>query len=318
MDAMALLCNMHADGPATIKLLRRAGLLSLSDVSRAPHERIADLLGVSPAYARRFAREARLLGERMGDGALDPEENATPEVRADSSTLELAFDVPPKLDVHAPAKLAFDAPSRHAGADATPPIEPRSSFAPPLRSSFAPPLKDRVERAHAEPAHDGYVGHTRHDQRAEHAPSAGSGRARVVPISGTRLAPGVVDGLDATWCDRLVAQGVLTLETLVDAPLMKLARRLGVPLTALMDLQMLAQRHVAERREDRTTAGDAAELDAEPEYVIPSPRRGRDDEPFDDLGLREELELESDDPSLASAAHAARSEASEDVGGPFA
>jgi hypothetical protein len=296
MDAMALLCNMHADGPATIKLLRRAGLLSLSDVSRAPHERIADLLGVSPAYARRFAREARLLGERMGDGALDPEENATPEVRADSSTLELAFDVPPKL--------AFDAPPRHADADATPPIEPRSSF--------APPLADRVERAHTEPAH------ARHDERAEHAPSAGSGRARVVPLRGTRLAPGVVDGLDATWCDRLVAQGVLTLETLVDAPLMKLARRLGVPLTALMDLQMLAQRHVAERRADRATAGDAAELDAEPEYVIPSPRRGRDDEPFDDLGMREEVALESDDPSLAAAARGARAEANEDVGGPFA
>jgi transcriptional regulator with XRE-family HTH domain len=299
MDAMALLCNMHADGPATIKLLRRAGLLSLSDISRAPHERIADLLGVSPAYARRFAREARLLGERMGDGALDPEENAPPEVRADSATLELAFDVAPKL--------ALDAPPRHADADASAPIE--------LRSSFAPPLADRVERAHAESAHVGHGWHVGHDERA---PSAGPARARVVPMSGTRLAPGIVDGLDAGWCDRLVAQGVLTLETLVDAPLMKLARRLGVPLTALMDLQMLAQRHVAERRTDRATAGDAAELDAEPEYVIPSPHRGRDDEPFDELGLREEVALEGDDPSLAAAARSARSDASEDVGGPFA
>ena len=66
MDAMALLCNMHADGPATLRLLRRAGMKSLADVEDRPAEKLADLLGVSPAFARRFAREARMLAERMG------------------------------------------------------------------------------------------------------------------------------------------------------------------------------------------------------------------------------------------------------------
>jgi hypothetical protein len=286
MDAMALLCNMHADGPATIKVLRRAGLLSLSEIARAPHERIADLLGVSPAYARRFAREARLLGERMSESALDPEEHETLELRT-------VPEHPPTPELRSTPELRFE-----------PEVRFESSLEIDPKAARAAGGDMRPERSE-----------TDRERREMSAPAPGSARARVVPMSGTRLAPGLIEGLDAAWCDRLIAQGVLTLETLVDAPLMRLARRLGVPLTSLMDLQMLAQRGLVERAFER----DAGAREPEPEYVIPTPGREvlRD---RDELGLRDEAAAlgEDMDPALASAYHLAHRDASEDVGGPFA
>jgi hypothetical protein len=298
MDAMALLCNMHADGPATIKVLRRAGLLSLADVSRAPHERIADLLGVSPAYARRFAREARLLGERLGESALDVEEAATPGVPSMHAEI-VAREHEPERGID-PALQ--DEPVR--GVDSARRHEPELEFDPPAARADS------------------------HDARIEPRAELAASRARVVPMSGTRLAPGVIEGLDAAWCDRLVAQGVLTLETLVDAPLMKLARRLGVPLTGLMELQILAQRFLGQRSIDR----DAVACEPEPEYVIPSLRRALEGEragaaprralehESDDIGLRDEAATLGDDidPAFSGALHLAHRDASEDVGGPFA
>src|SRR5437762_13113342 len=66
MDVIALLCNLHADGPATLRVLRRAGLTTPARIEAEPDERLAEILGTSPAAARRFAREARLLAHRTG------------------------------------------------------------------------------------------------------------------------------------------------------------------------------------------------------------------------------------------------------------
>jgi hypothetical protein len=76
MDEIALLCNLHADGPTTLRVLRRAGLRTLPQVSTVDVRKLADTLGVSPSFARRFAREARLLAGRMGAEGLDVEETA--------------------------------------------------------------------------------------------------------------------------------------------------------------------------------------------------------------------------------------------------
>lgn len=84
MDEIALLCNLHADGPTTLKVLRRAGLRTLPQVSTVDVRKLADTLGVSPSFARRFAREARLLAGRMGVEGLDVEETA-PIAAAESS-----------------------------------------------------------------------------------------------------------------------------------------------------------------------------------------------------------------------------------------
>jgi hypothetical protein len=83
MDTLALLCNLLAEGPATLRVLHREGVKTLSDVEAQRIEHLADLLGASPAGARRFAGEARMLAARMGTAPLEREQNA-PFVSADA------------------------------------------------------------------------------------------------------------------------------------------------------------------------------------------------------------------------------------------
>src|SRR5256885_754613 len=71
MDALALLCTLHADGPVTLKRLRRAECSTLEAVIGLDVERLSAILGSTDAGARRFQREARSLATRVGEGILD-------------------------------------------------------------------------------------------------------------------------------------------------------------------------------------------------------------------------------------------------------
>ena len=64
MDAMALLCNLHADGPSTMRRLRQAGCHTLEDLHNTPAAKLASILEVPESVARRFIMEARFLAER--------------------------------------------------------------------------------------------------------------------------------------------------------------------------------------------------------------------------------------------------------------
>ena len=78
MDTLALLCTLHADGPASLKRLRESELNSIDDVLGCSVETTADVLGLSMAQARRFHREARMLAMRMHTEGLDREERMYP------------------------------------------------------------------------------------------------------------------------------------------------------------------------------------------------------------------------------------------------
>src|SRR5258705_2559481 len=93
MDAMALLCMLHADGPATLRNLRQAGCSSLESVETMEEERLSKLLGSPPASARRFAREARHLRERLGQGILDREDSQGDALAPMSAPLPPSDDV---------------------------------------------------------------------------------------------------------------------------------------------------------------------------------------------------------------------------------
>ena len=56
------------------------------------------------------------------------------------------------------------------------------------------------------------------------------------------LAPGLLEGLDRSLCERLVAQGVRTLETLTAMTELSFARTVGIPYTKLIELQYQARR----------------------------------------------------------------------------
>lgn len=75
MDALALLCTLHADGPTTWHRLRSAGITNLADLARVDDARLTEWMESTPAAARRFRREARHLAERVGADWLEREEN---------------------------------------------------------------------------------------------------------------------------------------------------------------------------------------------------------------------------------------------------
>lgn len=72
MDALALLCNLHADGPRTLSRLRGAGCKTLSTLEGLPVRELDELLD-GAAKVDRFLGEARLLRSRLGSELLDPE-----------------------------------------------------------------------------------------------------------------------------------------------------------------------------------------------------------------------------------------------------
>jgi hypothetical protein len=74
MDALALLCTLYGDGPATLERLREAGCASLEGLEELEPEELARVLGLAPPAAERFLRESRLLFERIGGGVLEDEE----------------------------------------------------------------------------------------------------------------------------------------------------------------------------------------------------------------------------------------------------
>src|SRR5262245_36540556 len=70
MDGLALLCNLYADGPVTLKRLRAAHVESLRELDRATPERLAGWLHASVPQARAFLEEARKLARRLAESAL--------------------------------------------------------------------------------------------------------------------------------------------------------------------------------------------------------------------------------------------------------
>jgi hypothetical protein len=105
MDAMALLCTLHADGPATLKRLRQAGCDSITAVRALAPSRLADLLDATPAAARRFLREADHLYERLDLGFLERESRAVGTRAPDLGAAE-----PPTIeDATTRASRAFEA-----------------------------------------------------------------------------------------------------------------------------------------------------------------------------------------------------------------
>jgi|KBSSwiStaDraftv2_1062776.scaffolds.fasta_scaffold146167_2 hypothetical protein len=208
MDAMALLCMLHADGPATLRNLRQAGCSSLESVETMQEERLSKLLGSPAASARRFAREARHLRERLGQGLLDREES-----HGDAQ--------PRALEAQLPAELVAEDPEPEEADDLPPrPVRARPEFefgtdlaaaVRDITSSMSPADPDPVEPVQIEQL----------------------------------LEVGAVDGLDEDTAAILAGVGVSTLDELAAIDALALSAELGVGYTGLWRLAGLARRAVA-------------------------------------------------------------------------
>ena len=67
MDALALLCNLHGDGPVTLTALRDLGCEDLVGLEALGESLLGEILERDERGVQRFRREARLLGERLDD-----------------------------------------------------------------------------------------------------------------------------------------------------------------------------------------------------------------------------------------------------------
>lgn len=133
MDGLALLCALHADGPQSLRRLRRSGCPSLEAVTTLEVERLAELLTSSPSAAQRFQREAHHLLARLGgtsardlaasadDALLEPEE-VEAEARAAVGAQSVDTTIPPSIVPSATLPIAnvprADAPGSQAAQNA--------------------------------------------------------------------------------------------------------------------------------------------------------------------------------------------------------
>jgi hypothetical protein len=65
MDALALLCNLYADGPATLQRLRRIGCDALAEVAGVERAELVRVFDGDERRARRFVTEAGALADRL-------------------------------------------------------------------------------------------------------------------------------------------------------------------------------------------------------------------------------------------------------------
>lgn len=208
MDRLALLCTLHADGPKTLRRLREAGCPDLGQLAGLGAERVARVLGLTPAAARRFLREAELLGTRL-DGPLEREEVLYPP-------------------------SAEPAPAAASEAREVERV-PRAAAALPRRSGLD--LRDRALL-------DKVIDRWRHEEvPGDDAPA--EELAAPAPPPEPRVAslrPGELAGLDAAACAALAACGVATLAELRARPVDELAAQSGLGFTRVRTLQFLAAR----------------------------------------------------------------------------
>lgn len=98
MDALALLCNLHGDGPVTLAALRDIGCEDLIGLEGLGVQLLGDLLRRDERGVERFRREARLLRERI-EGDEEQQPPVPPPVRPHA--VETPMPAIPEIDERA-------------------------------------------------------------------------------------------------------------------------------------------------------------------------------------------------------------------------
>ena len=261
MDALALLCSLHADGPSTLKSLRQAGCGSLESIESMPEERLSRVLGGPPAVARRFVREARNLRERLDPVLLDREEgHVDPPLDAVVERPAEPIEAPrdPMADVleawRARDEIEAAAPPAPEPAEA---LEHVDEEAPPRPVRARPEFEFGAEIVAAMRELESTV--------TPEGPIASAVPEEV--LSARRTEEPLVAGLSALFEGeenelvlRLGEEGVGDLRELTDDDVLELSRRLGFGYTRILRVVQLARRAVTEPVEPATPAFGAGVL----------------------------------------------------------
>ena len=214
MDTLALLCTLHADGPASIHRLRTADLGSIDDVLGCSVETTAEVLGLSMAQGRRFHREARMLAMRTEGEGLDREESMYPGGVA----AELA----------AAQAVMKSVPVTSTRAD---PVEPAQKTSKPDIASILAPVLERWEKEETSGT-DVQRGDAECAETVEATSSAPTSAAPVESL----------DGVDGELSKALVAAGYGTLEAIDGVDPLALSRAINRPYSEACRVLFLAKR----------------------------------------------------------------------------
>jgi len=263
MDPLALLCNLHADGAASLERLQRADCRDLGAIEALRELELAALLGEGPAFARRFQREAALLRARLGVDLLEAvEEDDAPRAAVSAAPAEPpAPATPPPARTRAPrassseSKAAPKASAAHKGSE----LGRRELYAgKPLMGAVldAWRARDLVDPPAAVVA-------------PARGPNASSGE--------DALQPGQLDGLGSAELAQLARAGCTTRSALLAAGAPALARASGLALTRVLRWQFLARRSLASATAVAPAAPVAALPNAPGQVAPPLPSTGAAD-----------------------------------------
>lgn len=263
MDALALLCTLHADGPSTLKNLRQAGCGSLAAIESMEEERLSQVLGAPAAVARRFVREARHLRERLEPGVLDWE-----ETHVDPPVDEAGLGLAPDPAGPAATPEPFDLAARLEMSNVVPPsrLEPVEDDRDPM-AEVLEAWRDRDEVEVSAPAEAAPIDPVE-AQEDEVPPRPVRARpefefgAEVVaamrdltstipqevpmPVGACEpLVEGLsalIEGQESELALRLGREGIADLRELTDADVLALSERFGFGYTRILRLVQLARR----------------------------------------------------------------------------
>ncbi len=250
MDALALLCTLHADGPATLQRLRGAGLGSLEALGGVGAERLGETLGLPAAAARRLLREARHLAQRLEADLLDRDEGAPSlaalagrrPVQARNPGWQRGESGPATGEAEAGAETRGAAGQRRGGE--------RALVARVLETWRE--LEDSPVEARPDAPGDGAPAVGAHPRSAARPRELGAAHSPGIDPSGQVDASGPIGaprraGLALVELDRgvaaeLTAQGIGDSNELLGRDLVQLSRASGIAYTRLARIAFLARR----------------------------------------------------------------------------
>jgi hypothetical protein len=249
MESLALLCTLHADGPATLKRLRRAGCDSLESIGAYGAADLATLLEVPPAVARRLLKEARGLSFRLDEGALDDAEEApqvctgqggvsgsmaAPEATTQSFLDQRDYAILGRvLDRWSPEKRPGDVGvvvSNPAAAEESVDVAPEAVLE--TKPKVGPEIETESETTRLWPEDPGHAS----------APAQGEDHwEEDTPTCEAALCVGDFEGLNEAMIATLAGADIGSLSDLVDADPLALVQRLRVTYANARRMQFLAR-----------------------------------------------------------------------------
>ena len=274
MDTLALLCNLHADGPETLQRLRSAGWDTLREIQAVDVLELERVLDADRGRAVRFQREAGILRDRLGGDHEPPVATNEREsaVRQEASVSATESAPPARARALRSSADASPAPSPESGVRkpfAAARLSARESL-PVNRfvtTTTVGELEDVNELALAHDRHAGADSELELPARDlliprpatastptlpvspeppspewQEAEEVRSSRAELTEIEPNEIEPNVIDGIDSEGSRLLAEAGVTSLAELAEAPALELASATGLEYTNLLRLQFLARR----------------------------------------------------------------------------